>query len=115
MQEGEGLPNIIHVYFGWRGRISRKTYLLFGLPLQVLLLLYLYFFGEDNEWLSILIGVPLLIPAIIMNIKRAHDLGRTGWFTLVLIIPIVGIWPLVEFIFFRGTDGSNRYGEPDVW
>ncbi len=47
-----------------------------------------------------------------VNVKRAHDRGRSGLFLLVLLIPIVQLWPLVELYFFRGTSGQNEFG-PD--
>jgi len=52
-------------------------------------------------------------PSIAVSIKRCHDRGRSGWFILVCLIPIVGsIWLLVELGFLRGTIGANRFG-PD--
>lgn len=47
-----------------------------------------------------------------LSVKRAHDRGRSGWFVLVLFIPLVQIWPLIELWFLRGTTGDNQYG-PD--
>ena len=38
--------------------------------------------------------------------------GRSGWFQLIMLIPIIGsIWLLVEVGFLRGTVGSNKYGD----
>jgi uncharacterized membrane protein YhaH (DUF805 family) len=51
-----------------------------------------------------------LWPALAVSIKRAHDRGRSGWFTLVGLVPILNIWWLVEIGFLRGTPGSNQYG-----
>lgn len=52
-------------------------------------------------------------PNLAVSIKRCHDRGRSGWFILVGLIPIVGgIWLLIELGFLRGTIGSNRFG-PD--
>ena len=31
----------------------------------------------------------------------------------MLAVPVLNLWPLVMFGFFRGTDGENRYGPPD--
>jgi len=45
--------------------------------------------------------------------KRWHDRNKSGWWSLILLIPIVGpIWMLVELGFLRGTEGTNNYG-PD--
>ncbi|HAE49771.1 MAG TPA: DUF805 domain-containing protein, partial [Tistrella mobilis] len=45
--------------------------------------------------------------------RRCHDRGRSGWFQLIMLIPLIGwIWLLVEIGFLRGTEGPNRFG-PD--
>ena len=47
--------------------------------------------------------------------KRWHDRGKSGWWSLVLLIPMVGpIWALVELGFLKGDYGYNRYGHEDV-
>ena len=55
----------------------------------------------------------ILIPAILIYIKRWHDRDKSGWWNLILLIPIVGaIWFLVELGFLKGTPGPNRFGPP---
>lgn len=54
-----------------------------------------------------------LWPGLALYAKRWHDRGKSGWWTLILIVPIIGpIWALVECGFLRGTEGPNAYG-PD--
>lgn len=58
-------------------------------------------------------GVLQTWASLAIAVKRAHDRGRSGWFVLVGLIPIVGgLWLLVELGFLKGTDGDNAYG-PD--
>jgi uncharacterized membrane protein YhaH (DUF805 family) len=45
--------------------------------------------------------------------RRWHDLGRSGWWTLIVLVPMVG--PVILFImcgFVRGDVGANAYGRP---
>lgn len=42
--------------------------------------------------------------------KRLHDVGVSGWFQLILAVPIIKYAMLALFI-FPGTEGSNKYGE----
>lgn len=50
-------------------------------------------------------------PSIAVTVKRLHDRGRSGWFILISLIPLIGpIWLLIEAGFLRGTPGSNRFG-----
>lgn len=43
-------------------------------------------------------------------IKRFHDLGYSGWWTLTTMIPLVAVVPMVYLLFWRGTMGPNQYG-----
>ena len=52
----------------------------------------------------------VIIPGIAVAIRRLHDVGKSGWFSLVILIPVVGlIWLLVLFC-REGCDGENKYG-----
>ena len=52
-------------------------------------------------------------PTICIYAKRWHDRDKSGWWTLIMFVPIIGsIWLLVELGFLRGTPGANRFG-PD--
>lgn len=42
--------------------------------------------------------------------KRAHDRGWSGWFTLLLLIPLLNLWPFIELIFLPGDPAENRFG-----
>ena len=54
-----------------------------------------------------------LVPSLAMNVKRCHDRDRSGWFILVMLIPLAGgIWYFIEAGCLRGTVGPNKYG-PD--
>lgn len=70
------------------GRISRKTYLFrasISLFLTVMVGLYL-----THPIFNILI-ISGLLYFIIQTIKRLHDINLSGWFTLLMIVPIVNI------------------------
>ena len=42
--------------------------------------------------------------------KRLHDIGVTGWYQLILLVPFVKYIMLMVF-FLPGTEGANKYGE----
>jgi len=59
----------------------------------------------------VIISLLFLYPALAVYTKRWHDRGKSGWWTLILLVPLIGfIWFLVECGFLRGTDGPNQYG-----
>ena len=109
------MPSPTYIYFDWHGRISRKSYWLFGLLPAALYLLDRFVLSGLGAWASWLILLAILVPSAMINIKRSHDRGRTGWFTLLLLVPLLNLWPLIELGFVEGTDGDNRYGPPALW
>ena len=59
-------------------------------------------------WITMLV---FLYPALAIYAKRWHDRGKSGWWTLIILVPLIGsIWFLVECGFLRGTEGPNQYG-----
>ncbi len=102
------------------GRITRSAYWLkFVLPylvIAVVLGILDAILGMQAEGVGLLgglFGLAAIWPSIAVGAKRCHDRGRSGWFQLILLIPVVGvIWLLVEVGFLRGTMGENRFG-PD--
>lgn len=63
----------------------------------------------------ILATIPYLWMVFAVGAKRCHDRGRSGWFQLIGLIPVVGgIWLLVEQGFLPGVDQTNEYGPPAV-
>ena len=49
---------------------------------------------------------------IMVYIKRSHDRNKHGAFAIVMFIPYINLWPLIEFGFIKGKPGDNKYG-PD--
>ncbi len=52
------------------------------------------------------------IPSIAVQVRRFHDQDLSGWFVLLHLIPYIGSFAILVFMFIQGTDGPNRYG-PD--
>jgi uncharacterized membrane protein YhaH (DUF805 family) len=64
---------------------------------------------------NIIVTLGLLLPGIAVAIRRLHDTGRSGWWYLLVFIPIVG-WLALLFWFVQPSDeGSNEYGEAPVY
>lgn len=62
---------------------------------------------------SAIIGLVLLWPSLAVYTKRWHDRNKSGWWTLIGLIPVIGgLWLLIELGFLKGTAGPNQYG-PD--
>ncbi len=60
----------------------------------------------------IIISLLFLYPALAIYTKRWHDRDKSGWWSLILFLPIIGaLWFLIECGFLRGSDGPNRFGD----
>lgn len=75
--------------------------------------------GVFALFLMIIFGLANILPNIMVQIRRFHDLGQTGWLVLVFgglgALPGIGlIFDLAHIIWFAmpGTQGPNQYG-PD--
>ena len=47
---------------------------------------------------------------IFLTIRRLHDLNRSGWYYLVLFVPLVNVLFSLYLFFAPGTVGPNQYG-----
>ena len=64
-----------------------------------------------TSFLYYLGAVALLVPSIAVGVRRMHDLGKSGWYLLIGLIPLVG-WVIV--IVWAATEGqpeTNAYGD----
>ena len=52
------------------------------------------------------------IPALAVQVRRFHDLGKSGWMVLLGFIPLIGAIIVLVFMCMDGTRGENEYG-PD--
>lgn len=60
-----------------------------------------------------LYGLAMIYPVLSIYAKRWHDRDKSGWWTLIGLVPVIGgIWLLVELGILEGTKGANRFG-PD--
>ena len=104
------------IFLDPRGRIARRTFWLYGvaalLGLAALLHALLGIARVRLDLSEHIVNLLLLWPAIAVSAKRWHDRNRSGWWVLVVLIPVIGwLWSLVDNGFLRGTAGPNRFGD----
>lgn len=57
------------------------------------------------------VGVILILPVTIsLYIRRLHDLGLSGWLTLLEFVPVVNLGLSLYLLFAPGNEGANQYG-----
>ena len=63
-------------------------------------------------FLYVIYFLAILIPSLAVIVRRLHDIGKSGWFYFVSLIPFIGsIWLIILFA-TEGDKGPNQYG-PD--
>lgn len=106
-------------YADFSGRASRSEYWYFALLIfsaNIILTLVDVFTGTYNAkagfgLLDGLFMFATIIPNISVNVRRLHDIDKSGLWMFILLIPIVGpIW-LIILCCIKGTEGTNRFEE----
>lgn len=106
-------------YADFSGRARRKEYWIFSLINGVIIII-LYILQmvmiESTLWLIFpivffLYALAVFLPSLAVNIRRLHDIGKSGWWCLIYLIPIIGsIWLLV-LMCLDSEPGENQWGE----
>jgi uncharacterized membrane protein YhaH (DUF805 family) len=66
--------------------------------------------GDGIGILGGIYGLAVLLPSLAVTCRRLHDTGRTGWWMLIGIVPILGAIVLIIFLIQDSTPGENEYG-----
>jgi uncharacterized membrane protein YhaH (DUF805 family) len=107
-----------YLFTSYEGRINRQPFWIGTIILAVIHWIFagigFGLFGETvGNVLSSIVAVVLLYPSLAVATKRWHDRDKSGWWSLILLIPLAGvIWYVIECGILTGTPGSNRFG-PD--
>jgi uncharacterized membrane protein YhaH (DUF805 family) len=104
------------LYLSLQGRIDRRCFWLRGvltlLLVSLVLGMLLEIAGLGSAPAERAANLLLAWPLIAVSAKRWHDRDRSGWWVLIMAIPLVGtLWALIDNGFVRGTPGPNRFGE----
>lgn len=95
-------------YADFKGRSRRSEYwwvMLFNVIVSVVLVLL----PDSLAFLSSLWSLAILVPSLAICIRRLHDVGKSGWWYLFILIPLVGgIILLVQFC--KDSTEDNQWG-----
>lgn len=98
-------------YAVFSGRARRKEYWLFMLFVWIV---YIVLAGvgaaAHAPYIVGLAVLAFLLPAWAVAVRRLHDTGRSGWWLLIGIIPLVGSIVLLVFNCTDSEAGVNKYG-----
>lgn len=128
MAKQGGRTDLAHLYFSSSGRLGRIPFLLALAPVAGVFAAYDLSVGQPvralTAWAVFLV---LLFVASCLLSKRLHDLGRSGWWTAVVLGLFLAAWPRPSNLFDQaavgllglatavlilapGQKGANRFG-----
>lgn len=64
-----------------------------------------------GDLLQTLLGLATLIPGIALGVRRMHDIGKSGWWLLIGLIPIIGLIVLIVWLAKKSDAAANKWGE----
>src|ERR1700687_3857165 len=104
----ESISTCLKKYATFEGRASRSEYwwfFLFTLLVQ---------FGSSviSNIPSLLWALALRLPSIAVGARRLHDIGKSGWWLLISLIPLIGVLILIYWLVPPGAAGRNHMGDP---
>lgn len=103
-------------YVTFSGRAARSEYWWFTLFLVivsiVLSLIDSAIFRSDGLFspLSDLFSLATLLPVLAVTSRRLHDIDRSAWWMLLMLLPIIGWLVLIYWHVQKGSDGDNQFG-----
>ena len=102
----------------FRGRSTRKEYWCFYLINMLIyiilnivdIVLGVYSFEAGIGLLSLIFILVVLIPSLAVTFRRLHDIGRSGWWFLINLIPLIGPIIFLIFMLLDSQEDENKYG-----
>ena len=120
---GEAVANVFKNYANFKGRARRSEYwwfLVFNSLVSIFLNCIIQPIANSNPnsmflvclalvlYLAYLVG--MIIPAWAVTVRRLHDIGKSGWWWLIALIPIVGSLVLLVWSCQDSDVCENKYG-----
>ncbi|WP_159429672.1 DUF805 domain-containing protein [Acidaminococcus timonensis] len=117
--------SLLELYLNFHGRLGRVemalrgALLLAGTGLVTFFLMgcvCLFTLFESGVGAIALLGLWMLTYLVMMVcgislfVRRFHDMDRSGWWVLLLFIPVVHLAVYIYLLIRKGTEGDNRFG-----
>lgn len=98
-------------YADFTGRARRTEYWMFALVnFGIALLLELILGFTFLYFLTYVYSLAIFIPSLAVCVRRLHDIGRSGWWYLIGLIPVIGWILLIVWFCTDSQPGANKWG-----
>ncbi|MFF4797877.1 DUF805 domain-containing protein [Streptomyces sp. NPDC001351] len=102
---------VLKKYAVFSGRARRKEYWMFWLFAAIIYVVLLAVgLAIKVPYLALVFEVAILLPSLAVGVRRLHDTGRSGWWLLFGLVPLVGGITLLVFSCSDSQPGVNKYG-----
>jgi uncharacterized membrane protein YhaH (DUF805 family) len=108
--------------FSPSGRFGRLSYIAWSIAVYFLFNIATMVFGVGVAALQeqtiaggmaillLVLSLAVLVVYFLFTIRRLHDINASGWWSILLIVPFVGLILMI----LPGTEGANNYGPPRI-
>lgn len=117
--------SLLQLLFSYHGRIGRADwwfgYIISFVVVKVIAIITHYsipdefniaMFNIQDLTIGMLFGLLYFWIHVCLNIKRWHDLSKSGWYIILNLIPVIGVLiSLIVLGFIKGSKDDNKYGE----
>lgn len=115
----ESVTKCVRKYGTFKGRAGRSEYWWFAL--FAFLIEWPLFLAELETgiiyqvlgFFYFVMTLAIFVPQLAVFTRRLHDIGKSGWNWLWIILPIIGLIRLFFLLKKKGDEGPNKYGDPD--
>lgn len=105
-------------YFQFHGRMARAefwwfTLMNFLIALALTFIVLLLFAMKNTDLAIAIIGIyylALLLPSLGTQIRRLHDIGMSGWWILINLVPYIGAIALLIMLILPSKPSGEVYG-----
>lgn len=105
-------------YATFKGRATRSEYWFFYLFNAIMssILMGLALMLEQEEVGFIFFGLTVVylvvtfLPSLSVTVRRLHDIGKSGWWYFMVLVPYIGALILLYYLCKKGTKGKNVFG-----
>ena len=112
--------SVVGNFVNFSGRASRSEYWRFvavtvviGFVFSVLRLIFgNTFLGSLFNLLYFAYTCAVFLPSLGIAVRRLHDINKSGWFWLIVLVPIIGLVYVTYLLAKPGDVGDNPYGSP---
>jgi len=108
----EWYPTVLRRYAVFDGRAGRPEFWWFELvnAIVVVLIYIVLAAAKASTAIADIYQLAVFLPSLGVQIRRLHDIDKSGWWVLFGFIPIIGWIMMIIWLASQGTPGPNRFG-----